>query len=136
MRTRMLLFPGFTALDAFGPYHALAHLPDSEFQFVAEHAGEVSDGGRLSVTAHLGIDDVDACDLLIVPGGIPAVTMARSGHVLIDWIREIHPTTTWTTSVCTGALMLGAAGVLPRSSRHHTLVLPRRTCRLRSHPDG
>ena len=63
-------------------------------------------------TPSIGIDEIDHVDLLIVPGGITAVTMARNGHPLIDWIRRVHPTTTWTTSVCTGALMLGAAGVL------------------------
>lgn len=112
MQTAMLLFPGFTALDAFGPYHALAHLPDYEFSFVAEHAGPVSDGGKITIEAQKSIDDLDHVDLLVVPGGIPAITMARSGHALIDWIRAVHPTTHWTTSVCTGALMLGAAGIL------------------------
>lgn len=112
MRTMMLLFPGFTALDAFGPYHAIGHLPGYEFSFVAEQAGPVTDHGKLTVEAQLGIDEVDSCDLLVVPGGIPAITMARQGHRLIEWIRAIHPTTQWTTSVCTGALMLGAAGVL------------------------
>lgn len=111
-QTAVLLFPGFTALDAFGPYHALAHLPGYELHFVAEHAGPVTDGGKITIEAQLGIDEVDHVDLLIVPGGIPAITMARSGHPLVDWIRAVHPTTEWTTSVCTGALMLGAAGVL------------------------
>lgn len=112
MRTAMLLFPGFTALDAFGPYHALGHLPGYEFAFVAERAGPVTDGGKITIEAQLGIDEVPSCDLLIVPGGIPAITMGRSGHALVDWIASVHPTTQWTTSVCTGALMLGAAGVL------------------------
>ncbi|MGD9795510.1 MAG: DJ-1/PfpI family protein [Acidimicrobiia bacterium] len=112
MQTAMLLFPGFTALDAFGPYHALAHIPGYEFAFVAEHAGPVTDGGKITIVAQLGIEDLDQVDLLVVPGGIPAITMARTGHRLIEWIRAIHPTTQWTASVCTGALMLGAAGVL------------------------
>ena len=112
MRTALLLFPGFTALDAFGPYHALAGLPGWEFAFVAEHAGPVSDGGKVTVEAQLGIDELTACDLLVVPGGVPAIVMARSGHRLVDWIAEIHPTTQFTASVCTGALMLGAAGIL------------------------
>ena len=72
----------------------------------------MSDGAHTKLTVDTAIDDVDRCDLLIVPGGIPAVTMARQGHRLVDWIQSIHPTTQWTTSVCTGALMLGAAGVL------------------------
>lgn len=112
MRTCILLFPGFTALDAIGPYHGLGHLPDYELSFVAERPGPVSDGGKLSIEAQIGFDQVDRCDLLIVPGGVAAVAMARSGHPAIDWIRAIHPTTQWTASVCTGALLLGAAGVL------------------------
>jgi len=111
MRTLMLLFPGFTVLDAFGPYHALGMLPGSEFDFVAEHRGPLTTG-KVTLEVPVSIDDVDSCDLLVVPGGIPAIVMARDGHPLIDWIRQVHPTTTWTTSVCTGALMLGAAGVL------------------------
>jgi transcriptional regulator GlxA family with amidase domain len=112
MQIAMLLFPGFTALDAFGPYHALAHIPGYDFAFVAEHHGLVTDGGKISMEVQRSIDDIGQVDLLVVPGGIPAITMARTGHVLVDWIRAIHPTTQWTTSVCTGALMLGAAGVL------------------------
>ncbi len=112
MRTVIALFPGFTALDAFGPYHGLGHLPGWELVFAAEQAGPVSDGGKITVEAQVGIDEITACDLLLVPGGVAAVTMARSGHPLIDWIAEVHPTTTWTASVCTGALLLGAAGVL------------------------
>ena len=108
----MLLYPGFTALDAIGPYHALAHLPGWDFAFVARERGLVSDGGHLTLTVELSIDEVDTCDLLVVPGGIPAVVMARTGHPLVDWIRHVHPTTQWTASVCTGALMLGAAGIL------------------------
>jgi transcriptional regulator GlxA family with amidase domain len=111
-RSAMLLFPGFTALDAIGPYHALAALPGHEFSFVAEQPGPVTDGGKVTLHANPGFGEIDHVDLLIVPGGLTAVTMARNGHPLIDWIRRVHPTTTWTTSICTGALMLGAAGVL------------------------
>lgn len=112
MKTAMLLFEGFTALDAIGPYHALGALPGWEFAFVAEHAGPVSNGGSFTMEAQLGIDEIGQPDLLVVPGGVAAITLAREGHVLVDWIRDVHPGTTWTTSVCTGALMLGAAGVL------------------------
>lgn len=112
MRTAILLFPGFTALDAIGPYHALAGLPGYDFAFVAEKAGPVSNGGSFTMEAQLGIDELPHVDVLVVPGGVSAIAMARTGHVLIDWIKQVHPNTQWTTSVCTGALMLGAAGVL------------------------
>ena len=62
--------------------------------------------------AQVGIDDIDVVDVLLVPGGLAAIELAEAGGSLIDWIRHVHPNTQWTTSVCTGALMLGAAGVL------------------------
>ena len=112
MRTAMLLYPGFTALDAIGPYQAIAGLPGYEFVFVAEHPGPVGNGGSFTMEAQMGIDELSHVDVLVVPGGVAAIGMARQGHVLIDWIREMHPNTQWTTSVCTGSLLLGAAGLL------------------------
>jgi len=108
----MLLYPGFTPLDAVGPYHALSQFPGYEFSYVAKNAGPVSDGGATTIHAQKSIDEVNSADILVVPGGLPAITMARSGDPLIDWIAKIHQTTDWTISVCTGALMLGAAGIL------------------------
>jgi transcriptional regulator GlxA family with amidase domain len=108
----MLLYPGFTPLDAIGPYHALSQFPGYEFSFVAENAGPVSDGGVTIMQAQKGISEISHVDILVVPGGLPAITMSRTGGPLIDWIAKVHPTTEWTISVCTGALMLGAAGVL------------------------
>lgn len=112
MRTAILLFPGVTALDAIGPFQTLCDLPGNEVVFVAQHAGPVGNGSNFMMEAQVGIDEVSQVDVLVVPGGLSAITMARSGHALIDWIAQVHPTTRWTTSVCTGALMLGAAGVL------------------------
>ena len=122
MLIAIALFDGFTVLDAVGPYHTVAHTPGYEFAFVAERAGMVGNGGSFSMVAHRSIDDVDAVDVLIVPGGLAAVTMAETGGPLVDWIRAVHPTTTWTTSVCTGSLLLGAAGVLEgkRATSHWT----------------
>ena len=62
--------------------------------------------------AQLSIGELPHVDVLVVPGGVAAIEMARNGHVLVDWIREMHPNTQWTTSVCTGSLLLGAAGIL------------------------
>ena len=108
----MLLYPGFTPLDAIGPYHALSQFPGYEFSFVAQEAGPVSDGSATVIQAQKSISEINSVDILVVPGGLPAITMARNGDPLIDWIAKIHPTTEWTISVCTGALMLGAAGIL------------------------
>ena len=108
----MLLYPGFTPLDAIGPYHALSQFPGYEFSYVALEAGPISDGNATTLIAQKSISEISSVEILIVPGGLPAITMARAGDPLIDWIAKIHPKTEWTISVCTGALMLGAAGIL------------------------
>jgi len=108
----MLLYPGFTPLDAIGPYHALSQFPGYEFSYVALEAGPISDGKATTLIAQKSISEISSVEILIVPGGLPAITMARAGDPLIDWIAKIHPKTEWTISVCTGALMLGAAGIL------------------------
>jgi len=107
-----LLYPGFTPLDAIGPYHALSQFPGYEFSYVALEAGPISDGTATTLIAQKSISEISSVEILIVPGGLPAITMARAGDPLIDWIAKIHPKTEWTISVCTGALMLGAAGIL------------------------
>ena len=112
MRIAMLLYPGFTALDAIGPYQALAGAPGYEFTFVAERRGLVGNGGSFTMEAPMSIDELDEVAVLVVPGGVAAIELAHKGGPLIEWIRAMHANTQWTTSVCTGALMLGAAGVL------------------------
>lgn len=108
------LFHQVTMLDAIGPYAVLAGLPDSEVTFVAEEPGPVIDSaGRMSVVAHAAYGDIDAPDVIIIPGGLATITMSEGGtHPILDWIRSVHPGTTFTTSVCTGSQLLGAAGVL------------------------
>jgi putative intracellular protease/amidase len=107
------LFQGFTALDVIGPYEILAYLPGAEVVFCAEKTGMVDDHIDL---VHLRVDrtfaDVPRPDVLFVPGGPAAGRYAADGHPIVDWIREAHPHTAWTTSVCTGSLLLGAAGLL------------------------
>jgi putative intracellular protease/amidase len=107
------LYPEFTCLDAIGPYQVLQHLPGAETIFVAEHAGEVrDDNGALRLTVERTFDDVAAPDVIVLPGGFVTRRLATPDHPIVRWIRRVHPTTTWTTSVCTGSLLLGAAGVL------------------------
>ena len=108
------LFEQLTALDALGPYSVLADLPDSEIVFVAEQAGPVTDSrGRLTMQAHASYDEVPNPDVIVVPGGVVTVAMSSEGtHPIIEWIRQVHPGTTFTTSVCTGSQLLGAAGIL------------------------
>ena len=107
------LYQGFTALDAIGPYEVLTYLPGAEMVICAAHTGVVNDHNDL---VHLRVDatfdDVPNPDVLLVPGGPIAAKYAADGHPIVDWVRAAHPHTTWTTSVCTGALLLGAAGLL------------------------
>jgi putative intracellular protease/amidase len=106
------LFDRFTALDAVGPYEVLSRLPGAELVFVAERAGPVqTDTRALTLVAERALSDVDACDVVVVPGG-PGTRQMLEPQPLHDWLRAIDATTQWTTSVCTGALVLGAAGLL------------------------
>jgi putative intracellular protease/amidase len=106
------LFERFTALDAVGPYEVLSRLPGAEVMFVAQEAGPVrADTGALALVADRALPDVDACDVVVVPGG-PGTRELLEPNPLLDWLRAIDATTQWTTSVCTGALLLGAAGLL------------------------
>jgi putative intracellular protease/amidase len=106
------LYDRFTALDAVGPYEVLSRLPGAEVVFVAEEAGPVrTDTRALTLVAERALADVDACDVVVVPGG-PGTREMLEPQPLHDWLRTIDATTEWTTSVCTGALLLGAAGLL------------------------
>lgn len=112
MRIAIGLYDHFTSLDALGPFQVLSGLPGAEVTFVAQQAGPVTDeSGFLTVTARAAFADLPDPDILLVPGGIITGTLVPD-HPIIDWIRRAHPTTTWTTSVCTGALLLAGAGVL------------------------
>jgi transcriptional regulator GlxA family with amidase domain len=111
MRLVIPVFPGFMPLDAIGPHDVLRFLPDAEPIFVAEERGPVRAAGGLGLYADATFDDIDACDVVAVPGGRGARAYDER-KPLIDWLTRVHPTTTWMTSVCTGSLLLGAAGIL------------------------
>jgi putative intracellular protease/amidase len=107
-----LLFDGITALDIVGPYEVLQRLPDANVTFVAEQRGEIrTDNGFLALVADKSIDEVTAADVLVVPGGF-ATRQLEHNERLLEWIRAVDATTTWTTSVCTGSMLLAAAGLL------------------------
>jgi putative intracellular protease/amidase len=106
------IYDRFTALDAVGPYEVLSRLPGAEVAFVAEQAGPVrTDTRALTLVAERALADVEACDVVVVPGG-PGTREMLEPQPLHEWLRAIDATTQWTTSVCTGALLLGAAGLL------------------------
>jgi putative intracellular protease/amidase len=112
VRIAILIFDRLTALDAVGPYEVLSRLPAAELSFVAKEPGpKRTDTGSLSLNADLAIADVPDPDIVLVPGGEGNRPLMHDPEVL-DWLRTAHRTSTWTTSVCTGALVLGAAGIL------------------------
>jgi transcriptional regulator GlxA family with amidase domain len=106
------LFERFTALDAIGPYETLSRLPGARVTFVAAEPGPVAtDNGMLRIVAERALEELPAPDIVVVPGGIGTRAMMNDTH-LIAWVRAAHESTTWTCSVCTGSLVLGAAGIL------------------------
>ena len=112
MQIAIPLYDGFTALDAVGPYEVLSRIPGADLKFVATEAGPYkTDNGMLTMLAEASLDDVPEPDILCVPGGW-GTREAISDERLVGWIRKAHETTQWTTSVCTGSLLLGAAGIL------------------------
>ena len=112
MRIAILLYDGMTALDAIGPYDVLRQLPGAEVVFVGDTAGvKRTEAQPLGLVADRAFADVTRADILVVPGGLGQERVMREPATLA-WIRRIHETTTWTTSVCTGSLILAAAGLL------------------------
>jgi len=124
MNTAILLYDGFTALDAIGPYEVLSRLPGARATFVASKPGPVrTDNDMLSLVADCSLQDVPAPEIVLVPGG-PGEVAARAGGPALEWLRAAHQTSTWTTSVCTGSLILAAAGLLDgRRATTHWLAL-------------
>jgi transcriptional regulator GlxA family with amidase domain len=105
------LFERLTALDAIGPYEVLSRLPGAEVVFVAAEPGSKrTDTGALALSADRGLSEVPQPDIIVVPGG--SGTRDQPHDELLAWIQQAHQTSRWTTSVCTGALLLGAAGIL------------------------
>jgi putative intracellular protease/amidase len=106
------LFERVTALDAVGPYEVLQRLPDAEVRFVGTRTGIVAtDNGMLRLGIDATFDDVPRPDVVVVPGGVGTRSLIPKSP-LVDWVRDAHETTRFTTSVCTGSLVLAAAGLL------------------------
>jgi transcriptional regulator GlxA family with amidase domain len=132
------VFPKFTALDGVGPYEVLQRVPSIDVTFIGHQRGEVrSENGFLGITADATFDDFPQPDVLLFPGGVGTRPLVKDERV-VEWVRSVHRTTTFTTSVCTGALVLGAAGLLkgltatthwacyPELEKHGAIATPQR----------
>ncbi|GAA2343946.1 DJ-1/PfpI family protein [Dactylosporangium salmoneum] len=126
MQITMVLYRRMTALDIVGPYEVLSRLPGAEITFAAAAPGPIpTDTGLLNLPATADFAEISRTDLVVVPGG-PDVRAQTQDTRLHEWLREIDRTTTWTTSVCTGSLILAAAGLLERRrATTHWLVKDR-----------
>jgi putative intracellular protease/amidase len=112
MRIAIPLYDRFTALDAVGPYEVLQRLPGAEITWLAHEPGPVgTDTGQLHLVADAAFEDLPDPEIIVVPGGTGTDDFLEDER-LVGWIRRAHETSEWTTSVCTGSLLLGAAGVL------------------------
>jgi putative intracellular protease/amidase len=124
MNIAIVLYDKFTALDAIGPYEVLSRLPGARVTFLAPEAGPVTtDNGMLTIIAERSLAEVTQADIVLVPGG-PGEVAARAGGATLDWLKQADRTSTWTTSVCTGSLILAAAGLLDgKRATSHWLAL-------------
>jgi transcriptional regulator GlxA family with amidase domain len=112
MQIAYLLYDRFTALDITGPHDVLNSVPGNESVFVAERPGPIrNESDTLSLVADASLDEIQSADIVVVPGGFGNRVLLEH-EPLHDWIRTVHETTTRTTSVCTGSLLLAAAGLL------------------------
>jgi transcriptional regulator GlxA family with amidase domain len=111
MNIAILIFDKLAAQDAVGPYEVMRNVPEWDVEFVAKEKGEIRAEGGLGLIADRSIAEVEEADIVLVPGGLGNRPMLEDEEVL-GWLRRIDGTTKWTTSVCTGSLVLGAAGLL------------------------
>ena len=109
----LVVYPGFTALDVVGPYEVFRMLPDAEVRFVWHETGPVTaDSGVLIIGATHTLGETPSPDVVLVPGGSASVLEQARDPELLQWLRSVHTSSTWTTSVCAGSVVLAAAGVL------------------------
>ncbi len=112
MNIAIFIYDGFTALDAIGPYEVLRNLPGTKVTFVAKEVGEIhTDSNMLTVIAEANIKEIISPEIIVISGG-PGQTKLMSDEKVLRWLQQVHKTSLWTTSVCTGSLILAAAGLL------------------------
>jgi putative intracellular protease/amidase len=113
MDIAIYIYNGLTALDAVGPYEVLSRLPNANVKFVAKEKGViVTDTHFLKLVAEYDISEIDKADILVIPGSVVGFIREAKDKELLSWITKINLTSTWTTSVCSGSIILAATGLL------------------------
>lgn len=125
MQIAIVVYPGMTALDAVGPYEVLRMLPGAEVRFVWHEPGPITtDSGVLVLGATHSLAETPAPDVVLIGGSSVTATVAND-DLLLAWLRRVHEASTWTTSVCTGSVVLGAAGLLEgKAATSHWMAVP------------
>ena len=117
MQIAFLIYEGLTALDIIGPYEVLNQIPSVDVRFVAKQPGPIRvDSGAFSIGTDHKLADVPRPDVFVIPGGVAGTFAAAKDPEILDWVREAHAHSRYSTSVCTGSLILGAAGLLKDSN--------------------
>jgi putative intracellular protease/amidase len=117
MQIAFLIYEGLTALDIIGPYEVLNQIPSADVRFVAKQPGPIRvDSGAFSIGTDHKLADVPRPDVFVVPGGVAGTFAAAKDPEILEWVREAHAHSRYSTSVCTGSLILGAAGLLKDSN--------------------
>jgi transcriptional regulator GlxA family with amidase domain len=111
LKIAILLFDNFTALDVVGPYEVLSKIPNSKIYMVSVKSGLYKDVKGLQISADFSLQDMRNPDILVIPGGL-GIDSILDNQDIINWIQNSHRTSKWTVSVCSGALLLGSAGLL------------------------
>ena len=112
MRIAIPIFHRLTALDAVGPYEVLSRLPGATVHFIAAEPGpKRTENGMLAISADLALDELTEPEVIVVPGGLGTRALTQD-ETILAWLRHAHEHSQWTTSVCTGSLLLAAAGIL------------------------
>ncbi|WP_063037790.1 DJ-1/PfpI family protein [Nocardia pseudovaccinii] len=126
MQIAIVVYPGMTALDVIGPYEVLRMLPGARLRFVWHEPGPITtDSGVLLLGATHSLDETPSPDIVLIGGSGPATAATAADEKLLVWLRKVHETSTWTTSVCTGSVILAAAGILKgKPATSHWAGLP------------
>ena len=111
MKIAILLFDNYTALDVAGPYEVLSNIPDSKIYFAAEKPGLYRNNNGIQIYADYSLNDVEDPEIVVIPGGF-GIDAILGNKEILKWVNTVHEKSLWTTSVCSGALLLAEAGIL------------------------